>query len=168
MFFRRVNLTKCYFAPTFKRREKKYLRDSLIRVFYWRKKLMLQAIENNMMTRRENHKSIQKDGKPLCIWHSGNHQSFWVLDELCTKESWVQWSPGGIFQLSSFLLFVMFKTQAAVFYQVLKFECEVVYLLLVAVPRKFPPQLCCLRHQNNQFAISYKTSVAYGVFIKYL
>ena len=58
---------------------------------------MLQAIANNMMTRRENHKSIQKDGKPLCIWHSGNHYSFWVLDELCTKESWVQWSPGGIF-----------------------------------------------------------------------
>ena len=75
MLFRQVNLTKCYFAPmfTFKRREKKYLRDSLIRVFYWRKKLMLQAIANNMMTRRENHKSIQKDGKPLCIWHSGNH-----------------------------------------------------------------------------------------------
>ena len=49
MFFRRVNLTKCYFVPIFTFRfqdivEKKYLQDSLIRTFYCRKKLMLQAI----------------------------------------------------------------------------------------------------------------------------
>ena len=79
---------------------------------------MLQAIAKNMMTRRENHKSIHKDGKPLCIWYSGKHEPFGVLDELCTIESWVQRSPGSIFKLSSFLLFVMFKTRAAVFYQV--------------------------------------------------
>ena len=60
MFFQRVNLTKCYFVPMFTFRfqdvvEKKYLRDSLIRTFYCRKKLMLQAIAKNMMTRRGNH-----------------------------------------------------------------------------------------------------------------
>ena len=70
--------TKCYFVPMFTFRfqdvvEKKYLRDSLIRTFYCRKKLMLQAIAKNMMTRRGNHKSIHKDGKPLCIRHSGKH-----------------------------------------------------------------------------------------------
>ena len=53
--------------------EKKHLQDSLIRAFYWRYKLMLQAIAKYMMTRRENHKSIHKDGKPLCIWYSGKH-----------------------------------------------------------------------------------------------